>query len=116
MAGTGPAFFSRYWNAHALFKPITITKDLSSIPYIYFSHPSFIYLCSSTLFFHPDVGSWLRANQVSQETCDRLHREMIRTMSDLRQMKEQDIVHLGLPVGEHIRLRSALEKLGVKIA
>ena len=37
---------------------------------------------------------------------------MIRKLSDLKGMTEQDILRLSLPVGEAIRLRLSIERLG----
>ena len=58
-----------------------------------------------------EIESWLKANYVSQETCQRLAKELIRKMSDVKAMTEQDIVDLNLPLGERIRLRESIDKL-----
>ena len=61
-----------------------------------------------------DVHAWLRHNSVSEETCNKLHKEMIRKMSDFEGMTKEDIQALGLPIGEQIRLRMSIERVKEK--
>ena len=57
------------------------------------------------------MEQWLQDQYVSQETRQKLHREMIRKKSDLKLMMEKDITGLNLPLGEAIRLREAIDRL-----
>ena len=58
-----------------------------------------------------EIESWLKANSISHATCDRLNREKIRKLSDVRLMTKEDILDLNLPLGERIRLRELIETL-----
>ena len=58
-----------------------------------------------------ELVTWLKANYVTQKTCDTLHREMIRRMADFKLMTPKDIDCLNLPLGEQLRLRESIEQL-----
>ena len=54
---------------------------------------------------------WLESNKVSAVTCERLRSEMVLTLSDLKDMSDQNITDLGLVMGEQIRLKRAIRGL-----
>ena len=54
---------------------------------------------------------WLESNKVSAVTCERLRSEMVLTLSDLKDMSDQNISDLGLVMGEQIRLKRAIRRL-----
>ena len=72
-------------------------------------------LCAHIFFLEPtELEAFLTTHNVSGVTCERLQREIILTLSDLKQMTDMDISRLDVTLGEQIRLRGAIRKLSKK--
>ena len=71
-------------------------------------------MCLSFSLEPTELAALLTTHNVSEETCERLQRETILTLSDLKQMTDMDISRLDLTLGEQIRLRGAIRKLSKK--
>ena len=53
-------------------------------------------------------------NNISESIQDKLHRHAILSIDDLKALTDNDLLELGLNIGDRNRLKKALRKLGVK--
>ena len=53
-------------------------------------------------------------NNISESIQDKLHRHTILSIDDLKALTDDNLLELGLNIGDRNRLKKALRKFGVK--